>query len=130
MTNRKMPMPGYVADLIHMPLTRMGLLPVRGDSAIVCPLSYEDGTDLVMAFACISKRRWFRERPVLLVSLAQVHHDTGAISTHTRNTINCPTGPHDLEFIALLPKLVSIIAWTHAARGGMGECVDLPRPKK
>ena len=130
MTRRKLAMPEYVADLIHMPLTRMGLDPFRGDDMITCSLMYEDGTELGVAFICVSKRGWFRERAVLLVSLVQVHHDTGAVTVHTRNTIECPRGPHDLEFVMLLPKLVSVIAWTHAARGGMGECADLPRPTR
>lgn len=121
-------MPSYIADLIHMPLTRMGLDPFRGDDMITCSLMYEDGTELGAAFMCVSQRRWFRQRMVLMVSLVHVDHDTGAVTVHTRNTVECPTGPHDLEFVLLVPKLVSVIAWTQAARGTMGECLDLPRP--
>lgn len=130
MTNRKLSMPGHVSDLVHMCLTRMGLDPFKGDDMITCPLMYEDGTELSIVFMCVPKRGWFRVRSVLLVSLVQLEHDTGTVTVYSRNTVDYPAGPHDLEFVMMLPQLVSVIAWSHAARGDMGECVELPRPTR
>ena len=68
MTGRKLAMPDYIADLVHMPLIRLGLDTFSGDDLITCPLTYEDGTELSMAIMCVANRGWFREKAVLLVT--------------------------------------------------------------
>ncbi len=130
MTNRKLSMPGHVSDLVHMSLTRMGLDPFKGDDMITCPLMYEDGTELSIVFMCVPKRRWFWEATALLVSLVQMDHETKAVTVYSRDTIDCPTEPYDWHFTMLLPHVVRAIARRHAVEGGMGECVDLPRPTR
>lgn len=130
MTDRKLRMPGHVSDLVHMCLTRMGLDPFRGDDMITCPVMYEDGTELSIVFMCVPKRRWFREDTVLLVSLVQLDRDNGPVVVHVKKTIDCPSGPHDLQFVMTIPRLVRLIAWSHGIRADTGECVSLPGPNR
>jgi hypothetical protein len=73
MTNRALAMPEYVARLIRMPLTRMELEPSKAEDDIIsCSLLYENGAVLSLVVLCIAKRGWFREKPMLAVSIVEL----------------------------------------------------------
>jgi len=127
---RELPMPNYVADLIKMPLGRMGLKQVMdGGDSLSYSLTYADGSELAVIFMCIAERRWFWERIVLLVSLIGMDPGTKVVTVYRRNTLQPPQGASDIGFAIRVSKLVRVMAWIHAENGGMGDCVDLPRPK-
>jgi hypothetical protein len=113
-----------------MPLGRMGLEQVmdEGDS-LGYALTYANGAELAVVFMCIAERRWFWERKVLLVSLIGMDPGTKVVNVYSRNTLQPPRGASDIGFAIRVSKLVRVMAWVHAETGGMGECVDLPRPR-
>ena len=120
-------MPDYVAQLIRLPLVRMGLNPSDAeDDVITCPLSYEDNSVVTLAVMCIAQRGWFGDKPALVVSAVTMEGDRRAVEVHFRDTMNIPTGPNDLPFTARLSAKVRAIAWTIAATSNRGECVSLP----
>jgi len=55
MTNRSLAMPEYVAKLISVQLTLIGLQPTMQDDITVCPLMYEDGSALSLITMCIDQ---------------------------------------------------------------------------
>lgn len=127
MTNRALAMPDYVAQLIRMPLARMRLTPSEAEDDIVsCSLVYENGTVLSLLVMCIGKRGWFREKPMLAVSIIELNDDTGTVKVHSSETTDVPTDSSDLPFTLRLTAMVRAMAWTVASVSGMGECVSLP----
>lgn len=127
MTNRALAMPAYIADLVRMPLARLGLDPSdAADDVVTCLLTYEDGSELTVVVMCVGQRGWFREKAVLLVSVAELDQNTRATRVHFRETMPVPKGPHDLQFAIQFSAKVRAIAWSLAATSGMGECVSLP----
>ena len=131
MTNRALAMPEYVAQLIRMPLVRMKLEPSEAEDDIVrCSLAYENGAVLSLVVMCIAKRGWFRDKPLLVVSIVKLDINTRAVQVHSRETMAVPTSPDDLPFVFRFTSLVRAMAWTLAAISDMGECVSFPgRPK-
>lgn len=127
MNNRALTMPEHVAQLITLPLERLGLQPSDArDELISCPLHYEDGTVVSLVVICITKRGWFRERPALVISAMSMEGSTRTTRVHFRESMDYPTGPDDLPFTTRLSAKVRAIAWAIAATGGMGECISLP----
>jgi hypothetical protein len=124
--NRALAMPEYVAQLITLSLVRMGLTPDAEDDLITCSLIYEDGTELSLVTMCIAERGWFRERPMLVVSIVTLANDTRPIQVHAQGTMPVPTGPNDFPFLVRLSAKVRAAAWSLAATSRMGECVSLP----
>jgi len=131
MTNRALAMPEYVAQLIRMPLARMKLGPSEAEDDIVsCSLAYENGTVLSLVVMCIAKRGWFREKPLLVVSIVALDDNTRAVQVHSRETMAVPAEPDDMQFVLRFTSMVRAMAWTLAATGNVGECVSLPgRPR-
>ena len=131
MTNRALAMPEYVAQLIILPLVRMGLDPSDAeDDVVTCPLLYEDGSTLSLAVMCIAQRRWFSEKPTLVVSVVRAEGDRRPAKVYFRETMTVPASANDLRFIARFSAKVRAMAWTVAAIGNMGECLSVPgRPK-
>ena len=127
MKNRTLKMPEHVAQLITMPLERMGLRPsdVQNDF-ISYPLQYEDGTVLSLVVMCIAKRGWFREKPVLIISAVTQEGSPRTAKVHFRDSMDYPAGPDDLPFALRISAKIRAIAWTIAATGDMGECLSLP----
>lgn len=130
MKHRALAMPDYVAQLVMMPLLRIGLQPLNSDDVITCDLFYEDGSALSLVLLCIAKRRWFLEKPVLLVSIAALDHDTRATAVYYRETMALPRSPTDLKFALRLSAQVKAMAWSLAGTEGRGECVSLPRASR
>jgi hypothetical protein len=127
MTTRALAMPEYVAELIRMPLARMKLEPSEAEDDIVsCSLTYENGAVLSLVVMCIAKRGWFRETPLLVVSIVELDDNTRAVQVHSRETMAVPTGPDDLLFVLRFSSMVRAMAWTLAATSDVGECVSLP----
>jgi hypothetical protein len=128
MTNHQaLAMPDYVAQLVRLPLARMNLEPSEVEGDIVsCPLLYEDGTMLSLVVLCVSERGWFREKPMLVLSIVALDQNTRAVRIYCRETISAPTGPSDLPFMIRLSAKVRANAWTLAVTEKMGECVSLP----
>ena len=127
MTNRALAMPQYVAQLIRLSLIRMKLEPSEAEDDIVsCSLAYENGTALSLVVMCVAKRGWFREKPVLTVSIIELDDNTRAVQVHSRETMDVPTGPDDLPFVLRFSSMVRAMALTLAATSNLGECVSLP----
>lgn len=127
MTTHALAMPDYVAALITLSINRMGLETITGeDDVISAPITYQGGTELSIVVMCIAQRGWFRVKPVLLVSLAQLDKNTRAVAVHFKDTLAYPTGPHDVPFMINLATKVRSMAWALAVTGGMGECMNLP----
>lgn len=127
MTNRALAMPEYVAQLVRMPLTRMKLGPSEAvDDIVSCSLVYENGTVLSLVVMCIAKRGWFRETPMLLVSIVELDDNTRVVQVHSRETMAVPTDPDDVPFVLRFTAMVRAMAWTLAATSNIGECVSLP----
>lgn len=131
MTNRALTMPEYVADLVRLPLLRLGLEPSPlQDDIVTCSLMYEDGTELSVVVMCVAERRWFRERPVLLLSFVEFDGNTRATKVYHTERMPVPTGPSDFPFMVQVSIRVRAIAWSLAATAGMGECRSLPGREK
>jgi hypothetical protein len=127
MKPRALAMPAYVAQLIRMPLARMELEPSEAEEDIVsCALHYENGTVLSLVVMCIAKRGWFRETPMLVVSIVGLESNTGAVQVHSRETMAVPADPDDVQFVLSFTAMVRAMAWTVAATNNIGECVSLP----
>jgi hypothetical protein len=127
MTTRALAMPEYVAQLIRLPLARMKLEPSEAEDDIVsCSLLYANGTVLSLVVMCIAKRGWFREKPMLVVSIVELDANTRAVQVHSRETMAVPTDPNDVPFMIRFVAMVRASAWTVAAISSMGECVSLP----
>lgn len=126
MTNRALAMPEYVAQLIRLPLARMKLEPDAKDDIVSCSLVYENGVVLSLVVVCVAKRGWFREKPMLIVSIIELDDNTRAVQVHSRETMAVPTDPDDLPFVLRFTSMVRAMAWTVAGTSNMGECVSLP----
>jgi hypothetical protein len=127
MTTRALAMPEYVAQLIRLPLARMKLEPSEAEDDIVsCSLLYENGSVLSLVVMCIAKRGWFREKPMLVVSIVALDETTRAVQVHSSETIAVPTDANDVLFMIRLVAMVRASAWTVAATSNMGECLSLP----
>jgi hypothetical protein len=127
MTNRALAMPDYVAQLIQLPLARMKLEPSEAEDDIVsCSLLYENGAVLSLVVMCVAKRGWFREKPMLVVSIVELDEHTRAVQVHSRETMAVPTDPDDVLFVLRLTSMIRAMTWTVAATSNMGECISLP----
>lgn len=127
MTNAPLVMPGYVADMVILPLRKLGLDPLHGEDLITCPLRYEDGTELSIAIWCVAQRGWFRQKPMVAVTLMELAGDMRVVRVYLRDVLPCPTRLNDMSFFIRVSALVRAMAWAHATTGNMGECTDLPR---
>jgi hypothetical protein len=127
MTTHALAMPDYVAQLIRMPLARMGMEPSEvQDDIIMCPLLYEDGTVLSLVTMCIGKPGWFkRVKPMLAVSIVTLDDKTRVVRVYSSETIAVPTGPIDLQFMLRFVAMVRASAWTVGTSGDMGECISV-----
>lgn len=127
MNSRALAMPEYVAELVRLTLVRLSLHPEPlQDDMVTCSLSYENGTVISLVVMCVAERRWFRERPAVLVSFVELDQDTRATKVYHTETLTAPTGPGDFPFILHLATKVRARAWTLAVTAGLGECLDLP----
>ena len=127
MTTRALAMPEYIAQLIRLPLVRMRLQPSEAEEDVInCSLLYENGTVLSLVAICIAKRGWFRERPLLVVSIVKLDDNTRAVQVYYKETMAVPTDPDDVPFTLRFTAMVRAMAWTVAATSNMGECVSLP----
>lgn len=127
MTNRALAMPDYVASLIRLSLAQMKLQSSEVEDDIVrSNLKYENGAVLPLVVMCIAKRGWFRETPMLVLSIVELDHNTRAVQVYARETIALPIGPDDLPFVIRFSAMLRAMAWTLAATSDMGECVSLP----
>jgi hypothetical protein len=126
MTTRALAMPEYVEKLISVQLTLIGLQPETQDDVTVCPLMYEDGSTLSLVTMCIGQRGWFREKPMLVVSIVELDQNTGTVQVYSSETIAVPTDTNDVLFMIRLVAMVRASAWTVAETSNMGECVNLP----
>lgn len=127
MTHRALAMPGYVAQLIRMPLARMKLEPSEAqDGTVSCSLLYGNGAVLSLVVMCIAQRRWFGEKPMLVTSIVGLDDNTRAVQVHSRETMALPAEPDDIQFVLRFTAMVRAMAWTLAATRNVGECVSLP----
>ncbi|RWK60688.1 hypothetical protein [Mesorhizobium sp.] len=131
MTNRALVMPDYVAELAKLCLAQLGLVPSDEHKDIItASLHYEDGTELSVIVMCLAQRSWFREKPTVAVSIAKLDASMRATEIHLQEVMPVPYGPSDLQFLLALNTNIRAMAWAVAAVGGMGECVELPRPSR
>jgi hypothetical protein len=128
MTTRALAMPAYVAELVRLPLARLGLdASSAEEDMITCPVSYENGSTLSVVILCVAKRGWFnREKTMLLVSFVELDASTRVVQTFSNELMAIPTGQSDLLFTVRLAAKIRATAWSLAATTGMGECLDLP----
>ncbi|AZO57056.1 MULTISPECIES: hypothetical protein [unclassified Mesorhizobium] len=127
MTNDALIMPGYVAELVKLCLAKLGLIPSDGHKDIItASLLYEDGTELSIIVMCRAQRSWFREKPILAVSIAKLDTSMRATDIYFRDVMPVPHSPSDLQFLLAFSANVRAMAWTVSATNGMGECISLP----
>ena len=132
MNTRPLSMPEFITELLALTLVRLGLpAPDTGEDAVTVPLKYEDGTELSVVILCAARHRWLRrERPMILLSVAELDSSTRAVQVFARELMPVPYGPGDFPFMVQLAAKIRAIAWSIAATSGHGECVSLPgRPK-
>lgn len=101
MTTQALAMPDYVAQLIRLPLTRMGLRPSEvQDDVIICPLIYEHGSTLSLLTMCVAKRGWFsRGKPLIVVSIVALTEAMRVAQVYLRETTAVPTYDADVPFM-------------------------------
>jgi hypothetical protein len=127
MTNRALAMPDYVAELAKLCLAQLGLVPSDEHKDIItASLRYENGTELSVIVMCLAQRNWFREKPVVTVSIARSDAGMRAPDIYFREVMPVPYGPSDLQFLLALNTNIRAMAWTVAATAGIGECISLP----
>lgn len=131
MTNKALVMPDYVAELVKLCLTQLGLNPSdEHKDVITAPLRYQDGTVLSVVIMCMAQKSWFREKPMVSVATAKLDASMRATDIYLREVMPVPYGPSDLRFLLALSANIRAMAWTVAATAGMGECLELPRSSK
>ena len=128
MNTKTLSMPEHVAALLALTLVRLGLpSPDTSEDAVSVPLKYEDGTELSVLILCVAQHRWLRrERPMILLSVAELDSTTRAVQVFARELMPLPQGPDDFPFMVRLAAKIRAIAWSIAATSGFGECVSLP----
>ncbi|AZO72361.1 MAG: hypothetical protein E5V92_05340 [Mesorhizobium sp.] len=127
MTNRALVMPNYVAELVKLCLAQLGLVPsTEHKDIITASVRYQDGTELSVVVMCLAQRNWFREKPIVAVSIAKLDASMRATNIYLREVMPVPYGPSDLQFLLALNTNIRAMAWTVAATTEMGECVSLP----
>lgn len=127
MTTHALAMPPPTKQLIILQLTTMGLdvsNPQR--EILVSPLSFEDGTVLLLVIMCASKRSWFTEKPLLAIAVMSASNDMRPSKIYSRETMPMPSSPNDVQFMLRLAAKVTATVWSLAAVLDIGECVSLP----
>jgi hypothetical protein len=127
MTSRALAMPEHVAALTNMSLTLIGLLPIMQDDMTVCPLVYEDGTALSLITMCVAKRSWFREKPMLLLSIVQLDQDTGVVQVYFKRLMAVPVDDNDIPFTLRYSSMIKAMLVTHAKVSNSGKLINLQR---
>jgi hypothetical protein len=127
MTDRALAMPEYVAKLTNMSLCLIGLQPAMQDDITICPLVYEDGSELSLITMCIAKRGWFRETPMVAISLVELDEHTRAVQVYFRQLITVPVDDSDVPFLMRYGAMVKSMLATHAKISNMGKLVNLRR---
>lgn len=129
MTTRVLVMPSYVNELVKMPLVRLGLNPSDAENDIVtCPLRFENGTKLSLVIICAAEKGWFREKPVVWVSVAELDSNTRASKVYSRDSITYPSSPNDVLFTHKLSVKVRATVWSLVAIPEVGRCIDIQGP--
>ncbi|TGQ88809.1 hypothetical protein EN851_25015 [Mesorhizobium sp. M8A.F.Ca.ET.208.01.1.1] len=127
MTNTALLMPDYVAELVKLCLTQLGLNPSdEHKDVITAQLRYQDGTELSVVIMCMAQKGWFREKPMVSVAIAKLDASMRATDIYLREVMPVPYGPSDLQFLLALNTNIRAMAWTVAATTRMGECISLP----
>lgn len=127
MTNRALAMPEYVKTLISVQLTLIGLQPETQDDVTACPLMYEDGSALTLVTMCVAKRGWFRETPMLVVSIVELDENTRAVQVYFRELMAAPIDDSDIPFVMRYATMVKSMLVTHAKSSNMGKLTNLRR---
>lgn len=127
MKTRALAMPEYVAKLTNMQLTLIGLQPTLQDDLTVCPLMYEDGTALSLITMCIAKLGWFREKPMLVVSIVELDQNTRVVQVYFKQLIAVPIDETDVPFTLRYSSMVKAMLVTHAKVSDTGKLVNLRR---
>ncbi|TIQ28738.1 MAG: hypothetical protein E5X48_31000 [Mesorhizobium sp.] len=128
MTNTALVMPDYVAELVKLCLTQLGLNPSDEHKDVITgPLRYQDGTELSVVVMCMAQKGWFREKPMVSVAIAKLDASMRATDIYLREVMPVPYGPSDLQFLLALNTNIRAMAWTVAATAGLGECLEPPR---
>jgi hypothetical protein len=127
MTNRALAMPEYVAKLTNMSLTLIGLQPTMQDDMTVCPLVYEDGSALSLITMCVAKRGWFREKPMLVLSIVELDQNTSVVQVYFKHLMAVPVDETDVPFTLRYSSMIKAMLVTHAKVSNMGKLVNLRR---
>ncbi|MGO4638973.1 hypothetical protein AB4Z43_11095 [Mesorhizobium sp. 2RAF45] len=131
MTNTALVMPDYVAELVKLCVTQLGLnLSDEHKDVITAPLRYQDGTELSVVIMCMAQKGWFREKPMVSVAIAKLDASMRATDIYLREVMPVPYGPSDLQFLLALNTNIRAMAWTIAATAGLGECLELLRSSR
>lgn len=126
MKNRALAMPEYVAKLVRLTLTRMGLEPSEAqDDVVVCPLTYENGNALSLVVMCVAERGWFREKRILVASVVTLDEATRATRVFSQLNTSVPAGPTDVHFMLSFSARVKAIAQSVAMDCQTGRLVSL-----
>jgi len=127
MTNRALAMPEYVAKLTNMSLILIGLQPTMQDDITVCPLLYEDGSALSLITMCVAKRGWFREKPMLVLSIVELDQNTRVVQVHFKQLMAVPVDETDVPFTLRYSSMIKAMLVTHAKVSNMGKLINLRR---
>jgi hypothetical protein len=127
MNNRALAMPEHVAKLTNLSLTLIGLQPTRQDDITVCPLVYEDGGTLSLITMCVAKRGWFRERPMLVLSIVELDQNTRVVQVYFKQLMAVPVDETDVPFTLRYSSMIKAMLVTHAKVSNMGKLVNLRR---
>src|SRR5690349_21460696 len=100
MTSTALVMPHYIAELIELCLTRLGLnASAEHKDIITAPLRYEDGTELSVVIMCMTQKGWFRQKPMVSVAIAKMDVGMRATEFYIWEMMPVPDGPSDLQFL-------------------------------
>jgi hypothetical protein len=100
-----------------------------GYSALANPLAYEDGSALSLITMCVAKRGWFREKPMLVLSIVELDHNTRAVQVYFKELIAIPVDETDVPFTLRYSSMIKAMLVTHAKVSNMGKLVNLRRRK-
>lgn len=128
MTTRALAMPPAMVDLIRLPFLQMGLQPIyEGDDMVLCPLHYEDGTEVHVVVMCVRQSRLLLpDKQYASVAFAVLGEGMEIRTMLHKDRLPIPKGTHDLQFVLKLSTMVRATAWTIADIAGMGDCIELP----
>jgi hypothetical protein len=86
---------------------------------------YEDGSALSLVTMCIAKRGWFKETPMVAISIVEMDENTRVVQVYFKELMAVPVDDSDVPFLMRYGSMVKAMLVVHAKTSNMGKLVNL-----